>query len=89
VSLSKEYGVSSRSIARVVYNVDWYDENYVPPIPRKINNNGKPKLTWEKVNQIRQMRQRGVSLAELSNLFGVTQANISTITTGKTWRGNE
>jgi len=46
--LSETYKVSSRTIARVVYNQDWYDEKYIPPIPRKINNNGKPKLTQEK-----------------------------------------
>lgn len=36
VSLSKKYGVSSRTIAHVIYNSDWRDENYVPPMPRKI-----------------------------------------------------
>lgn len=42
-SLSKKYNVSSRTIARVVYNVDWYDENYISPIPRKIKRNSRSK----------------------------------------------
>lgn len=89
VMLSKDYGISSRTIARVIYNQDWCDENYIPPTPRKIDNFGRPKLTLEKANQIRQMRQDGTSLLELSKLFGVTKENISAIVTGKTWRNNE
>lgn len=88
VSLSKEYGISPRTIARSIYNTDWYDESYVPPIPRKINNLGVPKLTREKVVQIRQMFSEGTNLSDLSKLFDVTKENISSIVKGKTWRNN-
>jgi group I intron endonuclease len=89
ISLSKEYDVSSRTIARVIYNIDWYDKNYVPPIPRKTNSFGKPKLTWEKVKQIRQMYQSGSNFLELSKLFNVTTVNISMIVKKKIWRNND
>jgi len=89
VSLSKEYGVSARTISRAVYNIDWYDGDYVPPIARKINHRGTPKLDKEKANKIRQMRNDGISVLELSKLFNVTKQNILMIINGKTWRNNE
>ena len=84
--ISSDYVVSVRSIARVVYNVDWYDENYIPPIPRKINSNGVPKLTLDKANHIRELYVSGKDNSELSIMFGVTKENIAYILSGKTWK---
>lgn len=47
---------------------------------------GKPKLTQEKADQIRELRQNGASLLELSSTFNVTKENISAIITNKIWR---
>lgn len=84
--LSKKYKVSSRTIARSVYNQDWYDEKYIPSTPRKINSNGKPKLTKEKAIQIRQMYSDNISIYEISKLFNVTIQNIAAIINNKIWR---
>jgi group I intron endonuclease len=88
IFLSKQFNISPRTIARVVYNIDWKDDNYIPPIPRKINHSGVSKLTQEKANQIRQMYSDGKTLKELSKLFGVTSENISLIIRGKIWTKN-
>lgn len=88
VSLSKKYVVSERTIARVIYNIDWYDKDYIPPVARKINNNGKPKLTQEKADQIRQMYANDISMLEISKLFNVTKTNIKYIINNKIWRNN-
>lgn len=41
VELGNLYNVSPRTIARAVYNIDWYDETYTPPSYRKKSKNRK------------------------------------------------
>jgi predicted GIY-YIG superfamily endonuclease len=41
VELAKIYNMSPRAMSRVIYNVDWYDENYSPPPFRKKSKNRK------------------------------------------------
>jgi hypothetical protein len=87
VNFAKEYNVSARTIARTLYNVDWYDENYIPPIPRKINHKGTPKLNLEKANTIRELYFGGkADMEKLSKDYGVTQCNIKQIIDNKIWR---
>lgn len=86
VSLSKKYNVSSRTIARIIYNVDWADENYTPPKPRAIKSTGKPKLTQEIVDQIRQKYKEGISSIKLGKMFNITKANVLHIVHYRTWK---
>lgn len=86
--LAESYKVSSRTIARSVYNIDWYDQNYIPPIARKTKGIGVPKLNQEKANEIRVMYSNGTSTRELSNLFNVCIENIQLIVNGKIWKNN-
>lgn len=86
IQLSREYNISERNIARIVYNKQWYDPNYIPPIPRKINNNGVNKLNLEKANEIRKLFENGMSHSDLAKLFSVTITNISFIIENKIWK---
>lgn len=49
---------------------------------------GHAKLTWEKVREIRRLKDGCPTLSNhvLAVQFGVTPSNISNIVTGKTWR---
>jgi len=86
VDLAIEYNVSPRTIARVIYNIDWYDNNYIPPIPRKTKHTGKSKLTLQLANQIRLNHQNGLSRAELAESFNITRTNIDYIIHNKIWK---
>jgi lambda repressor-like predicted transcriptional regulator len=48
--------------------------------------NGLAKLTDKKVAKILKLRAAGVSLSDLSNRFGVIEAQICAITTGRSWK---
>lgn len=86
VSLAKEYKISSAAIARVIYNVDWYDKNYIPPLPRFTTSNGKPKLTQELVNEIRDKYNEGFSSIKIAKMFDVTKTNVLHIVHFRTWK---
>jgi hypothetical protein len=45
------------------------------------------KLTQAQVDEIRSLHGEGVRQVELAKRFGVTQANISSLLNGKSWRG--
>ena len=45
------------------------------------------KLTWDKVNQIREMLTQNVKQAKIAKIFGVHSSTISNIKTGKIWKG--
>jgi hypothetical protein len=47
--------------------------------------NPSAKLTWEKVDEIRELHRQGVGLTALGNRFGVTRGMIWRICTGKSW----
>lgn len=83
--MSRQYNVSQGTIARAIYNKDWYDENYIPPVPRKINHTGLPKLNQEKANNIRKLYESGTNKLELAKLFNVTKTNIGLIIKRKIW----
>jgi len=87
-ALAEFYKVSSRTIARSVYNIDWYDQDYIPPTARKTKGIGVPKLNQEKANEIRVMHSNGSSTRELSNLFEVCIENIQLIINRKIWKNN-
>jgi group I intron endonuclease len=86
ITLSKEFNVSERTIAHIIYNQTWIDETYVVPVPRKINHKGVPKLTLEKANEIRKMYNDGITTKELAKLFDVTKVNIRHVVNNKTWK---
>ncbi len=51
-------------------------------------NNGRAKLTYNDVAEIRALLRKGVSKAQLSRDYGVSDVNISNISSGKLWPVN-
>lgn len=62
-------------------------QKYPDRAPRG-ENGSSAKLTAEQVTEIRTRRENGETQTALAARFGVTQANISAILTGKTWRSD-
>ena len=85
LSLAETYEVHPRSISSVIYNRDWYDENYDAPKPREGNYQFKPKLTKENVLEIRKLLSEGAEMINLAEKFNVTKTNIKMIRDRKTW----
>jgi len=85
LSLAETYEVHPRCISHVIYNRDWYDENYDAPKPREGNYQFKPKLTKENVLEIRKLLSEGAEMINLAEKFNVTKTNIKMIRDRKTW----
>lgn len=84
--LARKYNISNRNVAHIIYNIDWYDENYISPVPRKINHDGKPKLSKKIADIIRKEYKLGASFLDLSKSYNVTKENIAAIINNKIWR---
>jgi hypothetical protein len=52
-------------------------------MPRKAH---WPKLTWEKVRQIRELRASGASLSQLEARFGISRQWVCKILKGEVWK---
>jgi len=48
--------------------------------------NGNTKLTWSKVNEIRNMYQRGLRKKEIAQLFVISPSSVGDIIAERTWR---
>jgi len=60
-------------------------ELYGLPADRRGENNGRAKLTWDDVADIRAAAAQGVTKAELSRQYEVTDVTIGNIVSGKLW----
>ena len=60
-----------------------------PEVAAKLAGERNPmaRLTREEAVEIRQLREGGVSIADLAARFGVSRALVSLIANGKRWRG--
>ena len=45
-----------------------------------------PKLTWDKVRQIRELRASGASLSQLEARFGISRRWVCKILKGEVWK---
>jgi group I intron endonuclease len=87
IDLSKEYNVSSKCIAHIIYNECWIDENYIAPIPRK-GNYCYRKLIEEDVCNIREMLSLNIEEVIIAKKFNITKENVYLIRDNKIWRNN-
>lgn len=62
-------------------------------MPRAGERNGRSKLTWESVGQMRQrLAAGGITKSELARQFGVTHEQVANVVSGRQWktaRGHE
>jgi lambda repressor-like predicted transcriptional regulator len=47
---------------------------------------GQAKLSWARVNEIRDIHSSGVSIYALAKRFGVTWTTVKNVVIGKTWK---
>jgi len=87
VYLSEKYNVSTRAISCVIYNIDWIDENYIPPKPRS-GDYYKKKLTDDDILQIRELLSQNIDEHTIAKKFKITRTNVCMIKNHETWRNN-
>lgn len=86
--LANEYNVASETIRMIVRNEKWKDGNYnsICLHGNAGENNYRTKLTWEKVNQIRERYKKGEKQSNLAKEFDIGYRNINNIINNKRWK---
>lgn len=79
--LASKYGVSITTISDILLNKIWTHLPSADVTPKK-----RRRLTEDEVRDIRSAFSSGVKMRDLSNLYGVTFANVSHIVNRKTWK---
>lgn len=83
--LSNEFGISQGEINCILQNKQWKDKEY--KIGNKhLENLRTAKLTWEKVNEIRQRGNKGEKASKLAKEFDVSFSTINRILKNKIWK---
>ncbi len=88
--MAESYGVALSTIQHIIENRNWYDPDYeVPPKLGKAagERNAGAKLTWAKVDKIRELYAQGdVLQKELASQFGVDKKSILRIVNHHSWQ---
>jgi hypothetical protein len=89
--LAKEYKIHKWGITQVINNETWTDNNYTSiPVIHQTIFGGKSKLNFATVNKIREEYKSGdFVMAQLSQKFNITTAQISSIIRNKDWYDNQ
>ena len=89
-ALAEKYAISQGAISKIVRNETWCNPNYSPPeyaFKRIGVKNGRAKLTWGMVEQIRRLRETtSLTLDNLAEQFHVSTSCIQKIIYHYTWR---
>lgn len=90
-TIVKKYGVPKTTVAKIIGNKSWKDDNYSPAIVYhgrgELNTNSK--LTWKEVNDIREKYKNGKSITELSVECEVVYHTIYFIVKNRHWKDDE
>lgn len=82
-TLAHEFGVAFSTITNIVRGRRWRDDLYQSASRRRP---GVPKLSDESAQSIRALYSDGATQKELSVRYGVSQATISNVVRGGTWK---
>ncbi len=86
LELSRELGVSMGCISSIIYNLNWFDPNYTPPIASNVGeSHSRSLLTTNDVIQIKQRLRDGEMSSVIARDFPVGKSAISAIKTGYRW----
>lgn len=91
--LGRQFGVSYHTVYDIINGRNWKNDpngaSYSPPAPHIAafgESNGRAKLTWEKVRQMRITYARGgITVTELGRQFGVAPSTVTRVINRKTW----
>lgn len=80
------YGVTYQIIMRVLKKELWGHASQ--GLSAKVRR-GTPKLTWQQVEEIREMHSQGASIKPLADRYGISYGNMEKIVNGRIWRNKQ
>jgi group I intron endonuclease len=86
--LAEKYKVCISTIHEIVFNLIWFDKNYIVP-KKRINgeNNSNSKLTQIQVDEIRKLYKAGrFSQYKIANIYKVSRSLIGLIVNHQRWK---
>lgn len=82
--LAKIFNVTKGTIAFVIRNEHWKDDNYVRMYNTKVGGIRKHKLTKEQENEIKEKYQNGIQQRQLSKDYGISKGLVYNVIHNKT-----
>lgn len=81
VGICSMYGISTDTLHRILANISYRNENYKRVTFKHVNN----KLSKENVQEIRKLREEGMSVKEIISRFDIGQTQFYNIINRKQW----